>query len=50
MTRRSRLLPVRARAARARLAGPWTHSWQAPAIGPPGEWRLENLWLESTQP
>jgi len=50
MTRRSRLLPVRARAARARLAGPWTHSWQASGIGPPGKWRLENLWLESTQP
>jgi len=50
MTRRSRLLLVFALAARARLAGPRTRSRQAPCIGPPGEWRLENLSPEGTQP
>jgi len=30
--------------------GPRVHAWPAPGIGQLGEWRLENLWLESTQP
>ena len=30
--------------------GPRVRAWPAPGIGPLGEWRLENLWLEATQP